>query len=182
MKLIILGRDGVINERSDAPIRSPEQWHALPGSLEAIARLAHAGYHVVVATHQPRPKRRAGNLEDLHRVHEHMHQKIHDCGGAIEAIFFCSDPDPGNPWHKPNPGMYEAIAQRLRVPLGGVTVIGDQLADIQAARAAGAHPVLVLTGRGQTTLDAGEGLDDVPVYPDLGSAVDALTSQTKSSS
>lgn len=51
-KLVVLDRDGVINTDSDAFIKSPDEWIPLPGSLEAIARLNHAGYRVVVATNQ----------------------------------------------------------------------------------------------------------------------------------
>ena len=47
-RLIILDRDGVINHDSDQFIKSPEEWRPIPGSLEAIARLNHAGYRVVV--------------------------------------------------------------------------------------------------------------------------------------
>ena len=50
--LIILDRDGVINEDSDEYIKSPEEWLAIPGSLEAIARLNKLGHIVVVATNQ----------------------------------------------------------------------------------------------------------------------------------
>ena len=50
MKLVILDRDGVINEDSDGFIKTPDEFIPIPGSLEAIARLKQAGYHVAVAT------------------------------------------------------------------------------------------------------------------------------------
>ena len=50
MKLVILDRDGTINEDSAEYIKSPSEWQPLPGALEAIARLNHAGWQVVVAT------------------------------------------------------------------------------------------------------------------------------------
>ena len=52
MKLIVLDRDGVINHDSDAYIKSADEWVPIDGSLEAIARLNHAGYVVVVASNQ----------------------------------------------------------------------------------------------------------------------------------
>ena len=52
MGLVILDRDGVINEDSDAYIRSLEEWRPIPGSIEAIAQLTRAGFTVAVATNQ----------------------------------------------------------------------------------------------------------------------------------
>ena len=52
MKLIILDRDGVINADSDAYVKHPDEWHALPDSLEAIARLHRAGWKIAVASNQ----------------------------------------------------------------------------------------------------------------------------------
>ena len=52
MALIILDRDGVINEDSDNYIRSLADWHPIPGSIEAIAQLSVAGHQIAVATNQ----------------------------------------------------------------------------------------------------------------------------------
>ena len=74
-KLIILDRDGVINYDSDQYIRSPEEWRPIPGSLEAVARLNHAGFRVVVATNQSGVGRGLLDIatpalrRDLDRVH-----------------------------------------------------------------------------------------------------------------
>ena len=43
LKLVIVDRDGTINQDSAEFIKSADEWHALPGSLEAIARLNHSG-------------------------------------------------------------------------------------------------------------------------------------------
>ena len=52
MKLVVLDRDGVINEDSDNYIKTPDEWIPIPGSLEAIAKLNNAGYRVVIITNQ----------------------------------------------------------------------------------------------------------------------------------
>lgn len=175
MKLIILDRDGVINEDSAQYIKSPSEWKPIPGSLEAIARLHHAGWRVVVATNQSGIARHLFDLDSLARIHKAMHQCIMESGGLIDAVFFCPHgPDDDCDCRKPRPGMFYDIAERLRVSLENVPAIGDSLRDIKAARSAGALPILVKTGKGLTTVNNPELGPDVPVFDDLYSAVDSL--------
>lgn len=175
MRLVILDRDGVINEDSDEFIKSPDEWLPLPGSLEAIAQLTNAGWRVVVATNQSGLARKLFNIDDLNAIHEKMYSMVNEYGGVIEAIFFCPHgPKDHCDCRKPKPGMLEQISQRLRIQLDGVPVIGDSLRDLQAAQAVGAQPVLVRTGKGTKTLYGGEGIENVPVYCDLKQAANAL--------
>lgn len=175
MQLIILDRDGVINEDSDDYIKSPEEWQPIPGSLEAIARLHRAGWHVVVTTNQSGIARGLFDLDTLMRIHKKMHRAVRDTGGQIDAVFFCPHgPDDDCACRKPKPGLYHDIARRLRIDLKGVPAIGDSLRDLQAARAAGARPLLVRTGKGPQTLVHPELDVDVPVFNDLASAADAV--------
>ena len=156
MQLIILDRDGVINEDSDDFIKSPGEWQPIRGSLEAIARLHRAGWKVIVATNQSGIARRLLDLDTLARIHETMHRRV------IESC------------RKPKPGLFHAIAARLRTDLQGVPAIGDSLRDIQAAGSAGANPILVKTGKGFGTASNPELDHSVPVYDDLYSVVNDL--------
>ncbi len=180
MKLVILDRDGVINQDSDDYIKSPEEWVAIPGSPEAIARLNRAGYRVVVASNQSGVGRGLFDMDMLMRIHDKMHLAIAAVGGEVEAIFFCPHrPEDRCDCRKPKPGLFEDIAERLRVDVRGVPAVGDSLRDLQAAQAVGAQPILVRTGKGERTLAKGEGLEGVPVYDDLAAAVEALLSQPR---
>ncbi|HHM06072.1 MAG TPA: D-glycero-beta-D-manno-heptose 1,7-bisphosphate 7-phosphatase [Gammaproteobacteria bacterium] len=175
MKLVILDRDGVINEDSDHYIKSPEEWVPLPGSLAAIARLNQAGYRVVVASNQSGLARGYFDRATLARMHDKMHRALAQAGGKVEEVFFCPHhPDEGCACRKPRPGMLHQIATRLHTDLNGVPFIGDSLSDVQAARAVGAAPILVRTGKGKRTLARSEGLEGVPVFDDLAAAVAAL--------
>ena len=175
MKLIILDRDGVINQDSDDYIKSPDEWIPLPGSLEAIARLNHAGYRVVVATNQSGVGRGFFDLEMLNLIHKKMHRLTQDAGGQIDAVFFCPDVDEANPFRKPNPGMLLEISRRLKCGLQGVPVIGDSVRDIRAARAANAQPFLVRTGKGASTLERdAEICANVPIFDNLAAVADYL--------
>ena len=175
MKLIILDRDGVINQDSDQYIKSPEEWTPIPGSIEAIARLTQAGFRVVVATNQSGLGQGLFDIETLNAMHGKMHKAVNQLGGRISAVFFCPHTqDAGCSCRKPQPGMLLEIAERYKIALEGIWVIGDSLRDLQAASAAGARPVLVLTGKGKKTRDSGDLPDGTIIHPDLAAAALAL--------
>ena len=156
MKLVILDRDGTINQDSDQYIKSPAEWKPIPGSLEAIARLTQGGWRVVVATNQSGIARGLFDMATLNAIHAEMHRAVGQRGGRIDAVFFCPHAADSNcECRKPKPGLLREIAARLEVELEGVPMIGDSLRDLEAAAAAGAKPWLVLTGKGRKTRDAG---------------------------
>ena len=177
MKLVLLDRDGVINHDSDRVIKSPEEWIPIPGSLEAIARLNREGYRVVVISNQSGIARGLFDTDTLAKIHVKMIEAIRAKGGEIEAIFFCPHgPDDGCRCRKPLPGLFQEVADRLKVSLGGVYAVGDEERDILAARALAAQPVLVRTGKGRRTARRSKQLKDTPVYDDLAAFADALLS------
>jgi len=168
MKLVILDRDGTINHDSDQFIKSPAEWQPIKGSLEAIARLTQDGWRVVVATNQSGIARGLFDMATLNAIHDTMHRAVHQAGGRIDAIFFCPHAgDADCECRKPRPGMLLEIAKRMNVELEGVPMVGDSLRDVQAAAAAGARPVLVLTGKGRKTRDAGGLPAGTAIFPDL---------------
>lgn len=174
MKLIILDRDGVINHDSDDFVKSPDEWEPIEGSLDAIARLSHADYRVVVATNQSGIARKLYDVDTLNAIHAKMYRMVHDAGGTIDAVFFCPDKDDANPRRKPNPGMFLEIGRRLNTSLHGVPAVGDSLRDLQAAKAVNCQPFLVRTGKGAKTLEAAIGLAGVVVLDDLAAVADYL--------
>jgi len=156
MKLIILDRDGVINQDSDAFIKSPDEWIALPGSLEAIARLNQSGYRVTVATNQSGVARGLFTVLTLNAIHQKLHTAAQQIGAHIDAIFFCPHAAVDNcDCRKPKAGMLRAIGKRFDVNLKGVPVVGDSLRDLQAGYVLGCAPYLVLTGKGEKTKEKG---------------------------
>jgi D-glycero-D-manno-heptose 1,7-bisphosphate phosphatase len=175
MKLVILDRDGTINHDSDHYIKSLEEWRPIPGSLEGIARLTQAGYRVVVATNQSGIARGLLTTRTLFEIHEHLQRAVAQAGGRIDAFFFCPHADAaGCPCRKPKPGMLLEVAQRFNISLRDTYMVGDALRDVQAAAAAGARPVLVLTGKGKKTHDEGDLPPDTQVFPDLAAFAEHL--------
>ena len=174
-KLIILDRDGVINYDSDQSIKSPDEWRPIPGSLEAIARLNHAGFRVVVATNQSGLGRGLFDMATMVAINEKLHKALAHVGGRIDAVFYCPHTaDSDCDCRKPKPGLLTEIGQRFGVDLTGVPCIGDSLRDLQAAQAVGAQPILVLSGKGEKTLRDGNFPTNTVIFPDLAFAAAAL--------
>jgi D-glycero-D-manno-heptose 1,7-bisphosphate phosphatase len=175
MALIILDRDGVINEDSDDYIKSPDEWVPIPGSLEAIARLTQNGYQVVIVTNQSGIGRKLFTIETLNAIHMKMNTHLAQYGGVIDAIFFCPHlPRDNCSCRKPKPGLYNDVSERLRTPLNKVYCVGDKMTDIKAIQSAGGKPVLVCTGKGQEEIDQGLVPEGILVYDDLGSFVNEI--------
>ena len=177
LRLIVLDRDGVINHDSDQFIKSPDEWRAIPGSLEAIARLNQAGYRVVIATNQSGIGRGLFGMSTLTAIHDKMFRALTQVGGRIDAVFYCPHAADSNcECRKPKPGMLIQIGSRFGVEMKGVPVVGDGLRDLQAAQAVGSRPMLVLTGKGEKTHAAGGFPPGTAVFPDLAFAVSSLLS------
>ena len=175
VKLIILDRDGVVNRDSEQFIKSPDEWRPIPGSLEAIARLNHAGFRVVIATNQSGIGRGLFEMATLNAIHEKMHKALALVGGRIDALFYCPHTaDAGCECRKPRTGMLKEIGVRFGVDLAGVPCIGDSRRDLEAADAVGGQPILVLTGKGEKTLREGDFPKNTVIFPDLAFAASAL--------
>ncbi|MHB8353119.1 MAG: D-glycero-beta-D-manno-heptose 1,7-bisphosphate 7-phosphatase [Burkholderiales bacterium] len=179
MKLVILDRDGVINLDSARYIKSPEEWKPIPGSVEAISLLNQAGYRVVVATNQSGVARGLFDMATLNAIHQKMMDTLAQQGASLDAIFFCPHANEARcNCRKPGTGMFEEIQQRYNIPLAHVPAIGDSLRDLTAAAQAGAQPMLVLTGKGQKTREAGSLPEGTRIFADLAEAVRAIIGKT----
>ena len=175
MKLVILDRDGTINEDSEQHVRSPEEFRPIKGSLEAIARLTQADYRIVVATNQSGIARGFLDTRTLFAIHDTLLRALAQVGGRIDAFFFCPHAaDAGCQCRKPQPGMLLEAGRRFNVALDEVYMVGDALRDLQAAAAAGARPVLVLTGKGAKTRADGKLPAGTRVFPDLAAFAEHL--------
>jgi D-glycero-D-manno-heptose 1,7-bisphosphate phosphatase len=179
-KLVILGRDGVLNEYRDDHVKAPEEWQPVKGALEAVARLNHAGWHVVIATNQAGIGRGMIDMASVNAVHAHMNQLLAVHGGRVDAVFFCPHtPEDHCECRKPLPGMLLDIGRRYGVDLRQVPLVGDTLRDLSTAHAAGCEPHLVLSGRAALLDDEQqrEMLQRVPgarVHADLGTFTEFL--------
>lgn len=168
-RVVLLDRDGVINEDSPDFVKSVAELQPIPGSYEAIARLSQAGYRVLIASNQSGIGRGLFDYDALFAIHDRIQRAVIELGGRIDAIAFAPDhPDRATEMRKPAPGMLIDLCRRLQVEPGEVCFVGDSMRDIEAARAAGCRPVLVRSGNGRRAeAEAGGQLDGVEVHDDL---------------
>lgn len=183
MSLVILDRDGVINEDTGDFIKSAEECRPIPGSIEAIARLCQAGFTPVVATNQSGLGRGLFDLDDLEAIHAKLTQLVEAEGGSLGGIFYCPHhPDDDCKCRKPKTGILEAIEAEFNTSVQGLPFIGDNLRDLQAAEAKRCQPILVRTGNGEATLklliegEANLFAQEVPNFDNLAMAADYLIS------
>jgi D-glycero-D-manno-heptose 1,7-bisphosphate phosphatase len=180
LKLLVLDRDGTLNEDRDDFVKSAGEWVPLPGALEAVARLHQAGWHTVVATNQSGLGRGLFDTAALNAMHLKMNGLLARLGGRIDAVFFCPHtPDDHCDCRKPQPGLLLQIGERYGVDLAQVVVVGDSLRDMQAAAAAGCQRHLVCTGKAaglsaeQATQWCAQ-VPDVQVHADLATFAEYL--------
>lgn len=175
-KIIVLDRDGVINEDSDAYIKSADEWIPIAGSIEAIIKLKQAGWIVAVATNQSGIRRGYYSRAALSEMHQKMQNLLKASGARVDWLNFSPYLDDDNAvCRKPATGMLRAIEGRFNLSLWDAPMVGDTLADIKVAQAKGMQPYLVRTGKGERTLETKDpALKEVPVYDNLLAAVEAI--------
>ncbi|MDO8889326.1 D-glycero-beta-D-manno-heptose 1,7-bisphosphate 7-phosphatase [Hydrogenophaga sp.] len=191
MKLLILDRDGTLNRSRDDYVASPDEWEALPGALEAVARLNQGGWRVVLATNQSGIGRGLFDMASLNAIHTKMHRQLAAAGARVDAVFFCPHaPDEACSCRKPLPGLFTQIGERFGVALATVPAAGNALRHVKAATAAGCPAHLLLTGQsehlrgrvgGGSHADLAALAPDLPpgthIHDDLGAFADWLLAQ-----
>lgn len=191
MKLLILDRDGTLNRSRDDYVASPDEWEALPGALEAVARLNQGGWRVVLATNQSGIGRGLFDMASLNAIHTKMHRQLAAAGARVDAVFFCPHaPDEACNCRKPQPGLFTQIGERYGVSLAGVPAAGNALRHVKAAGLAGCPTHLLLTGQSEhlrgrvglgSTADLAALAPDLPpgtrTHEDLGAFADWLLAQ-----
>ncbi|SUO93085.1 D-glycero-alpha-D-manno-heptose-1,7-bisphosphate 7-phosphatase [Suttonella ornithocola] len=171
-RLVLLDRDGVLNEDLGDYVTSIDELILIPSALRALAQLTDANIRIGICTNQAGIARGRYSRETLAHIHKHLCDEVKKKGGHIHHIIFCDTYDSNDPRRKPNPGMLIEQANYFQVDLSGIPFVGDSYTDILAARAADAQPVLVQTGKGKQTFSTYQKtLTDVLIYPTLEEAV-----------
>ncbi len=173
--LVILDRDGVINQDSPDYIKSVEEWLPIKGSIDAIVRLKQAGVKVVVCTNQSGIARGLFGLEVLNELHLCLTEALGNLGVTLDGIYYCPHhPDDCCECRKPRPGMLlQAISEHCDID-ETCYLVGDSLSDLQAATGAGCETLLVRTGKGRDTERRYPQQPHTRVFDDLSSAADWL--------
>jgi D-glycero-D-manno-heptose 1,7-bisphosphate phosphatase len=175
IRLILLDRDGVINEDSPDYIKSVEEFVPIPGALETIVRLRHAGLKIALCTNQSAVGRGLVSPAGLTAIHTHLQNRLAALGGGLDGIAACPHrPEDECGCRKPRPGMLESVMRTLQIPPADTLFVGDSIRDMEAAAAAGCGRVLVRTGNGRHSEAAARRLGVTSVFDDLGAFGAAL--------
>jgi len=173
-KLILLDRDGVINRDSADYIKSVAEFVPIEGSLEAMVRLSRSGLLLGLCSNQSAIGRGLIDEPGLQAIFAKLNDALAEHGTALDAIEYCPHlPDAGCLCRKPQPGMLLSVMARLQSTPAQTTFVGDSLSDLQAALAAGCHPVLVRTGNGRGSEAAARDLGVIEVHDSLAAFTDA---------
>lgn len=176
--LVLMDRDGVLNEERADFVKSPAELQMIPGAARAVARLNEAGHIVALVTNQSVVGRGLIDEAMLARIHVALRDALARDGARLDMILACTDP----PWaegprRKPAPEMLREAMQHFHAGPADTAMIGDSLRDLEAAVAVGAKRILVRTGKGALTQAQGLPAKILPVcvYNDLAEAAIALT-------
>jgi len=176
-KLIILDRDGVINQDSDEYVKTTDEWIPIPGSIEAIADLYKAGFTICIATNQSGLARGYFSEDTLTAMHTKLISLVEKHGGKIHSIYFCPHgPDDNCQCRKPLPGMFKQVAEAFKLEdLTNTRSVGDSLRDLEAGNILNCKTYLVETGKGMRTIDSGKKLPEgTVIFKDLRAFADSL--------
>jgi len=148
---VFLDRDGTLIEDVGYPTR-PEQIRILGGVAPALARLAQAGYRLIVVTNQSGIARGLLTEEELNRFHQALDEQLELLGARLDAYYSCPHhPDPSQAnrpdlavvcdCRKPRPGLILQAAEDLGLDLGASWTVGDSWRDVAAGQAAGTRTI-----------------------------------------
>ena len=176
-KLVLLDRDGVINEDRKDFVKNISEFQFIDGAIGAIKKLNQAGIKVAIVTNQSAVGREIISREDLQDIHDYMTAEMEKYGSKVDALYFCADhPDSATNRRKPGAGMLEEALEHFKAKPQETHMVGDALRDLQPAKKLGIHRHLVLTGKGEKTLNDKNLQDCSPfeVHKDLKDAVSTL--------
>jgi histidinol-phosphate phosphatase family protein len=163
---VLLDRDGTLVV--DVPYNGdPARVVPMPGAREALDRLRAHRVPLAVVSNQSGVARGSLTLAQVDAVN----RRIEEVLGPLGPWFICPHgPGEGCGCRKPSPGLVLRAADALGVEARHCALIGDTGADVEAARAAGARPILVPTPvtRREEVVAAPE------IATDLVTAVDVL--------
>ena len=121
-------------------VKSWSEFHFLPGALDAIRILAGMAPRLIVVSNQRGIAQGIMSEQDLVDIHENMMSEIRQAGGRIDSIYHCPHKKQSCKCRKPETGLFVKAQQEFpEIDFGRAVVVGDSLADLDAAVPAVVH-------------------------------------------
>lgn len=150
---IFLDRDGTLNP-DPGYINSLEQFKFFDFTIDALKKMAQDGNRFCIVTNQSGIARGIIQQENLDEIHSYIQDEFKKHEIPLLGIYVCEDhPEQATERRKPGPGMFLEAELDHDLDLMNSLIIGDSAADIEAGEMLGMDTMLVLTGRGNETLD-----------------------------
>ena len=159
-RAVFLDRDGVINELVyyqeqeiiDSPF-TPAQFKLIPGVTEALKTLHNNGYLTIMVSNQPGIAKGHMTEKNFELIRQKMVSELNKDSAVLDGEYYClHHPDAVVAEYrrkcdcrKPLPGLIFKAARERNIDLKGSWLIGDNLSDVQAGKAAGCRTVLIGT-------------------------------------
>lgn len=143
---IFLDRDGTLNP-DPGYINRLDDFSLFDFSIPALKRLS--DYRFCIVTNQSGVSRGLIERDELDGIHDFLQNTFKENGLELLSIYICTDhPDKATNRRKPGTGMFDEASNELGIDLKNSVMIGDGVADMEAARKLGMDSILVRTGRG----------------------------------
>lgn len=152
---IFLDRDGTINV-DHGYVYKIDEFEFIDGVIDAMRELKEMGYALVLVTNQSGIARGKFTEAQFATLTEWMDWSLADRGVDLDGIYYCPHHPLGEveefrkrcDCRKPDPGMLISARDYLHIDMAASWMVGDKLADMQAADAAKVGTkVLVRTGK-----------------------------------
>jgi len=173
-RALFLDRDGTLIV-DKVYLADPAGVELIPGAAGALRQARTLGYKLFLFTNQSGIGRGYHTLEDTHRVNARLEELLGPPRPAFDGICIAPEaPDQPAIYRKPSPKyILEMVAQHSLDPVQ-CYMVGDSTADIQTARNAGIHAVVVRTGKVDPDTLPEVARHHVPVFASFAAFVDTL--------
>lgn len=147
MNVILLDRDGtIIKDPEDERVDTEEKIELFPDSIEALKYLAAHDFSVIIISNQAGISEGRITVEDFHRIHTKVLEKLSPSGVTILKTYFCPHgPNDNCDCRKPKPKMLLEATKEFNLTPEDVFMVGDRESDIEAGINAGTKTILVKT-------------------------------------
>lgn len=139
-KILLVDRDGTINRKPERAryLADWSDWRFVPETLDALKRLAAAGWSFVVISNQAGVARGMVTAEQVWELDRRMKEALGREGVPILGSHYCFHHwDDHCLCRKPEPGMFHAASREYGVRLDRAWYLGDDPRDAVAAWRAG---------------------------------------------
>lgn len=176
-KIIFIDRDGVINEDVIGDyIKRWEDFHFIPGSLEAMKELSIHGFEIVIISNQAGIGDGAYSESALKDITNKMLEQLKQNSVQVHGVYYClHGKDAGCECRKPKTGLFFQASRKIQFNPSQTYFIGDKVSDVEAGKKFGLKTLFVLTGHGSIDQSKLTG-DLIPekILPSIKEAVDYI--------